>query len=273
MSARPTMLAGLAARPRRLDLAGASTAVLEAGDGPPLVLLHGGIECGGAVWAPVVARLAERHRVVVPDLPGLGESDPVPKLDAATFAAWFIALLEHACDGPPVLVAHSLGGSLAARFATEHGERLQRLVLYAAPGVGRYRMPIGLRVTAIRFALRPSERNAERFDRWAFHDYDRARREDAEWFAAFAAYTLARARVPHVKRAMRGLIGAGTKQVPGLDRLEPPATLLWGRHDRFVPLGLAEAASARLGWPLRVIDEAGHVPHIEQSDAFLEALS
>ena len=32
------------------------------GDGPPLVLLHGGIECGGAIWAPVVSRLAERHR-------------------------------------------------------------------------------------------------------------------------------------------------------------------------------------------------------------------
>ena len=50
-------------------------------------------------------------------------------------------------------------------------------------------------------------------------------------------------------------------------------TLLWGRHDRFVPLSLAEAAAGRLGWPLHVIEDAGHVPHIEQSDAFLEALS
>ena len=273
MSARPAMLAGLAARPRRLELAGASTAVLEAGDGPPLVLLHGGIECGGAIWAPVVARLAERHHVVIPDLPGLGESDPLARLDAETFAAWFAALLEHTCDEPPALVAHSLGGSLAARFATEHGERLERLVIYAAPGVGRYRMPLGLRATAIRFALRPSERNAERFDRWAFFDYDRARGEEPEWFAAFGAYTMARARLPHVKRTMRGLIGTGTKQVRGLERLEIPATLLWGRHDRFVPLGLAEDASDRLGWPLHVIEGAGHVPHVEQSEAFLEELS
>ena len=50
-------------------------------------------------------------------------------------------------------------------------------------------------------------------------------------------------------------------------------SLVWGRHDRFVPLGLAEAASARLGWPLHVIDDAGHVPHIEQPDAFLEVLA
>ena len=273
MSARPAMLAGLAARPRRLVLAGTSTAVLEAGDGPPLVLMHGGIECGGAIWAPVVERLAERHRVVIPDLPGLGESDPVARLDAATFAAWFTALLDHTCDEPPTMVAHSLGGSLAARFAIEHGERLERLVIYAAPGVGRYRMPIGLRATAIRLALRPTERNAERFDRWAFSDYQRVRGEDPEWFAAFGAYTMARAQVPHVKRTLRGLIGTCTKQVPGLERLELPATLLWGRHDRFVPLGLAEAASARLGWPLHVVDAAGHVPHVEQPEAFLEALS
>ena len=114
---RERMLAGLPVAERRLDLAGTSTAVLEGGDGPPLVLLHGGIECGGAIWAPVVARLAERHRVVIPDLPGLGESEPVARLDAPTFAAWLSALLRLTCEEPPVLVAHSLGGSLAACFA------------------------------------------------------------------------------------------------------------------------------------------------------------
>ena len=270
---RERMLAGLPVTERRLDVAGTATAVLEGGDGPPLVLLHGGIECGGAIWAPVVARLAERHRVVIPDLPGLGESDPVARLDAATFAAWFGALLRLTCDERPGLVAHSLGGSLAARFATEHGELLERLVIYGTPGVGRYRMPLGLRVTAIRFALRPSERNAERFDRWAFFDLDRVRRRDPQWFAAFGADSLARARVPHVKRTMRRLVGIGTKPVAGLERIEIPVTLVWGRHDRFVPLALADAASARLGWPLHVIDAAGHVPHIEQSDAFTEVLS
>ena len=113
---RERMLAGLPVAERRVDLAGTSTAVLEAGAGPPLVLLHGGIECGGAVWAPVVARLAERHRVVIPDLPGLGESEPVERLDSTIFAAWFTALLRATCDERPVVVAHSLGGSLAARY-------------------------------------------------------------------------------------------------------------------------------------------------------------
>ena len=174
-----------------------------------------------------------------------------------------------------MLVAHSLVGSLAARFAADHGAQLERLVIYGTPGIGPYRMPLGLRVVAIRFAIRPSERNAERFERLAFFDLDGARSRAAAWFRAFSDYTRARAEVPHVKRTMRQLIGSCTKQIDDAElRRIPIATeLLWGRHDRFVSLGLAEATSARLGWPLHVIDEAGHVPHVERPEAFLAALS
>ena len=57
--ARDRLLADLPVTERRVRLARVSTALLEAGDGPPLVLLHGGIECGGAYWAPVISSLAE----------------------------------------------------------------------------------------------------------------------------------------------------------------------------------------------------------------------
>jgi pimeloyl-ACP methyl ester carboxylesterase len=271
---RDRLLAGLAVTQRRVRLAGVSTALLEGGEGPPLVLLHGGIECGGAYWAPLVSELAESHRLVVPDVPGLGQSEPVARLDPATFADWFAELLRATCTEKPTLIAHSLLGTLAARFAAEHGDLLHRLMIYAAPGIGPYRMPLGLRVVAVRFALRPSEANAQRFDRWAFCDLDRARRRDPGWLEAFNAYTRSRAAVPHVKRTMRQLIGSCTEQVPDaeLRRIPIPTKLLWGRRDRFVPLDLAQAASARLDWPLHVIDDAGHVPHIERPDAFLRGL-
>jgi pimeloyl-ACP methyl ester carboxylesterase len=45
-----------------------------------------------------------------------------------------------------------------------------------------------------------------------------------------------------------------------LRRIRGPDRAAGGKHDRFVPLGLAEAASARLGWPLHVIDDAHHAP-------------
>jgi pimeloyl-ACP methyl ester carboxylesterase len=234
-------------------------------------LLHGGIECGGVYWAPVVARLGQHHRLIIPDVPGLGESDPVDRLDLATFTDWMTELLTITCEEAPILIAHSLLGTLAARFAAGHGELLRQLVIYAAPGVGPYRMPIGLRLVAIRFALHPSESNMERFERWAFADLDRVRREHPDWMHAFTTYTRGRALVPHVKRTMRQLVATGTKQVR--ERIEVPTTMVWGAQDRFVPLELARAASERRGWPLQVIDAAGHVPHIEQPDAFLEVIT
>jgi 2-hydroxymuconate-semialdehyde hydrolase len=274
-AARERMLAGLPVSEQRLKLAGVSTAVLEGGDGPPLILLHGGIECGGAIWAPVISRLAKRHRVLVPDVPGLGESEPVARLDAAAFADWFAELLRVRCPEKPTLIAHSLGGSLAAGFAAERSDLLRRLVLCAAPGIGPYRMPLRLRAVAIRFALRPTERNAERFARYALLDLDRTRARDRDWFEAFIDYTLSRARIEHVKRTMQQVIKTGTKHIPDgeLRRITIPTAIVWGRHDRMAPLRLAEGASARLRWPLHVIDDAAHAPQIERPEEFLRTLA
>jgi 2-hydroxymuconate-semialdehyde hydrolase len=271
---RERMLAGLPLSERRLDTGRVSTAVLEGGAGSPLVLLHGGIECGGAYWAPVMTRLVEHHHVVVPDAPGLGESEPLARLDDETFARWLRELIQLTCETAPTLVAHSLFGTLTARFAAAHSDSLARLVVYAAPGIGRYRMPVGLRLVAMRFALRPNERNGERFERFALLDRERTRRRDPAWFDSFGAYVLSRARVPHVKRTMRALVKAGTTRVPDaeLQRIGIPSALLWGRHDRMAPLSLAEAASTRLGWPAHVVDHAAHVPHIEQPDEFADLL-
>ena len=129
-------------------------------------------------------------------------------------------------------------------------------------------------LAAILFDLRPSQRNMDRFARWAFLDPALTRRQDPEWLGAFDAYNLARGAVPHVKHTMRHLIRTCTKRVPDteLQRIEIPVTLIWGRHDRMVPLRVGEVASSTHGWRLHVIDEAGHVPHIEQPDAFVAAL-
>jgi pimeloyl-ACP methyl ester carboxylesterase len=57
-----------------------------------------------------------------------------------------------------------------------------------------------------------------------------------------------------------------------LARIAVPTTLIWGRHNLGLRLKVAEAASARYGWPLHVIEDAGDDPAIEQPEAFLEAL-
>ena len=96
-----------------------------------------------------------------------------------------------------------------------------------------------------------------------------------ERWEAFEAYTLDRARAPSGKAAHRVLMRElAVPAIPPaeLARIAVPTTLIWGRHDPVMRLRVAEAASARYGWPLHVIEHAGDDPRIEQPEAFLRAL-
>src|SRR5436190_16921519 len=73
---RRRLLAGLPVLERRLELAGVSTAVLEGGEGAPVVLLHEQGEFA-ARWMSVIPGLVPTHRVVAPDLPGHGSSEVI----------------------------------------------------------------------------------------------------------------------------------------------------------------------------------------------------
>ncbi len=133
---RARLRAGLPVTERRLDLAGVSTAVLEGGHGPPMVLLHGLGEFA-AGWLPVLPGLVRAHRVIAPDLPGHGESRITEgPLNADRVLRWLAELIHETCPEPPVLVGGVTGGAIAARFAIEDGSRLNGLVLVNALGLG-----------------------------------------------------------------------------------------------------------------------------------------
>jgi pimeloyl-ACP methyl ester carboxylesterase len=272
--ARRRFLAGAPVAERRLNLAGVSTALLEAGAGPPLVLLHGQGGWSG-MWLPFIPELATSHRVVAPDLPGLGASevDDSPP-DGARVLAWLDELVERTCPAPPALVGVSLGASIAARFAIAHPDRLARLVLVDAGSLDRFRPAPGVALALVRFIARPSERTQAGFLRQVAVDPDRVRALTGERWEAFQAYHLNRARTRSVRAANRRLLRElGTKPIPPqeLAGITVPTSLIWGRHDRVMRLRIAEAASARYGWPLHVIEDAGHFS-IEQPQAFREAL-
>jgi pimeloyl-ACP methyl ester carboxylesterase len=272
--ARRRLLAGAPVTERRLDLAGVSTAVLEGGDGPPVVLLHGQGGWSG-MWMPVAADLVTTHRVVAPDLPGLGASVvPGGPPDAARVLAWLGELLERTCPSPPALVGASLGASIAARFAIAHPDRLARLVLVGAGSLARFRPAPGVAFALVRFIARPSERSSMAFLRQVTVDPARVRALLGDRFAASQAYNLDRARTPSVRAANRRLLRElGTRTIPPqeLARIAVPTALVWGRHDRVMRLRIAEAASARYGWPLHVVEDAGHFA-LEQPQAFRAAL-
>ena len=272
--ARRRVLAGAPVTERRVELAGVSTALLESGEGPPVVLLHGQGGWSG-MWLPVVGDLRTTHRVVAADLPGLGGSElPDGPPDAARVLAWLDALVRHTCPAPPALVGASLGASIAARFAIAHPDRVSRLVLVDAGSLGRFRPAPGVLFALMRFLARPSERTQEGFLRQVAVDPGRARAMMGERWEASQAYNLDRARTPSVRAANRRMLKElGTKAIPSgeLARIAVPTTLIWGRQDRVMRLRIAEAASARYGWPLHVIEDAGHFV-VEQPEAFGRAL-
>ena len=272
--ARQGVLAGAPVTEQRWDLAGVSTAVLEAGQGPPVVLLHGQGGWAG-MWLPVIPELMKTHRVLAPDLPGLGASQvPDGPPDADRVLAWLGALIQRSCPAPPTLVGASLGASIAARFAIAHPDRLSRLVLVDAGSLGRFRPAPGLVFAMVRFIVRPNERTQQRFLRQVAVDPARVRALMGERWEASQAYNLDRARTPSVRAANRRMLRElGTKTIPPQDlaRIAVPTSLIWGRHDRVMRLRIAEEASARYGWPLHVIEDAGHFS-MEQPQAFRAAL-
>jgi pimeloyl-ACP methyl ester carboxylesterase len=181
---RQQLLADAPVTQRRLQLAGVSTAVLEAGNGPPVVLLHGQGGWAG-VWLPVMAELARTHHVVAPDLPGLGASWALEGPPGAeTALAWLGELIDRTCAAPPVLVGVSLGGSTAARFAAGHSDRIAGLVLVSMGGlVGKVRIPPPMLLALIRHSIRPSERTALAMLRQVSVDVERARRRMGDRWA------------------------------------------------------------------------------------------
>jgi FAD/FMN-containing dehydrogenase/pimeloyl-ACP methyl ester carboxylesterase len=274
---RERLLAGIPVTERRLELAGVATAVLQGGDGPPVVLLHG--PAGNAAhWFRVIPDLVRTHRVIAPDLPGHGESEVVDRgaLDADRIAAWLGELIEHTCPSPPALVGYALGGAIAARFSADKGDRLSRLVLVDALGLAGFEPAPGFGLALDDFLAHPSEHTHEGLWRHCALDLESLRRRVGERWEAFEAYNVDRARTPSVMAALGSLMGQfGLPAIPAADlaRIGVPTTLIWGRHDLATRLSVAERASARCGWPLHVVEDAADDPPIEQPEAFLRALN
>lgn len=273
---RARLVAGLPVTERRVEPAGVPTAVLEGGDGPPVVLLHGPGE-SALWWLRVIPGLVTTHRVVAPDLPahgasGTGESP----LDVDRVLDWLDELIARTCPSPPTLVGHLLGGGIAARFAARREERIGRLVLVDAMGLAWLRPSPRFALALIRFLVRPTERSYDRFLPRCMYDPDGLREEMGERWEPFLDYNLERARAKESRAGMRALMlrfGLPAIAREELGRISVPTHLIWGRHDEAVPLRVAEDAGERYGWPLHVIEEARDDPKLERPEAFLGALS
>ncbi len=100
---------------------------VEAGDGPPVILLHGFPETLYA-WRKQIPALAPYHRVVAPDLRGYGETEKPPSgYDKRTMAADLAALMDHLGIHRAPIIGHDRGARVATRFAKDHPDRIEKL--------------------------------------------------------------------------------------------------------------------------------------------------
>jgi pimeloyl-ACP methyl ester carboxylesterase len=271
---RRQLLAKLPVEERRLELAGMSTSVLEGGDGPPIVLLHG--PAGYAAhWMHLIPRLVPTHRVIAPDLPGHGASAAADGMDADRVIAWLDELIARTCPSPPILVGQLLGGAIALRFAIRDSDRLRGLVLVDTFGLTPFQPVPEFGLALTQFLTQPTEQTHRSLWRYCAFDLSSLRERMAERWQPFESYNVDRARAPSVQAALSALMQQfGMPAIPSaeLAQITVPTSLIWGRHDRATPISVAEAASDRYGWPLHVIEDSADDPPIERPEALLQAL-
>ncbi len=272
---RAFLLSGLPVKERRLTLNGVPTAVLEGGDGAPIVLLHGPGEYA-AKWLRVIPDLVRTHRVIAPDLPGHGGSGALDgTLDAERVLGWLEDLIDCTCASAPVLVGQIYGGAIAARFAARRGERMKSLVLVDTLGLCAFQPTPEFGHALQAFMAQPNDETHDRlWERCAFR-LDQLRSRLGERWQWIKAYNLQSARAPELRATQQALMeqfGFPAIAPEELARIRVPTTLIWGRHDLATPLAAAEAAAARYRWPLHVIENAADNSPLEQPEAFVDAL-
>lgn len=272
---RSFLLSKIPVRENRYTAAGLSTVVLEGGGGNPVILLHGPGE-SSLWWMRILPDLIKTNFVIVPDLPGHGASgSDAEATDESFLSAWLEEVIETSCSSAPVLVGHILGGSIAARFSVNHGNRIEKLVLVNSLGLAKFRPSPGFAFGLIRFMIRSTEKNYLRFLHHCMFDSIELQSEMGEDWEPFLNYVLDCAQNQNQKAVLRRMMKqVGIPKIPSQDlaAISVPTELIWGRHDLANKLHIARAASKRYGWPLHIIENTRDDPKLEQPRAFLKTL-
>jgi pimeloyl-ACP methyl ester carboxylesterase len=265
----------------RAMVAGSDISYADRGTGDPAVLLVHGLGAQWRVWLPTIGPLAERRRVIAPDLPGFGDSArPNGRMSVAGLAEAIEDLCERLELGPVVAVGNSLGGAVMAQLALARPERVERLVLVNAVGIvptareWAVTLPfiwagamLGHQISAARrqIAARSGLRKAALW---------RLIHEPEKLNADIVYHGILQPPGPGARDA----IGAGIAHLSDeweerLEQIDCPTLVVWGEEDLLLPTRHAETFARRIpGSKLITFEKTGHLPMIEQPEQFNSAL-
>lgn len=251
----------------------ADTSYMEAGEGKPVVMLHG-LGATKASFLPTVAALTDTHRAIALDLPGFGDSGkPVrAAYDPAFFAESVVAFLDAMELDKVNLVGNSMGGRAAIEVALRAPERIGRLVLLtpslawlrSRPWAAPLRLlppQLGLIQPAPRSIVETIVRNVVpgASENWTAAGVDEFLRSYLSPRGRAAFYAAAR---NIYLEAPYGDNGFWTR----LPALEPDSLFVWGEYDELVPKAFANHVKRALPNSQHLTLRCGHVPQLEKPD-------
>ena len=255
-----------------------------AGKGPLVLLIHG-MAGSATTWKQVMPALSERFTVLAPDLFGHGESDKTKgDYSLGAMASVLRDLIVALGYKRATVVGQSYGGGIAMQLAYQYPERCERLVLVNAGGLGIEVNPLLRMLTLpgseaiLLVACAPAVRRVvETIGRLALRKKLEGANVIPELWRSYSSLGNVEARRAFL-RTLRAVIDPRGQAVSANDKLYlaagMPTLIIWGEHDRVIPVEHAYAAHAVIpGSWLEIIEGVGHYPHCEAPDRFVTALT
>ena len=243
----------------RFETSGGAIAYHDEGSGPAVVLLHG-FPLSSYVWRGLIPALAARHRVLAPDLLGLGASDKPAgaPLDIRAQAGYVTELLAHLAIDRVALIGHSTGGGIA-QLLVDGRDDVEALVLIDSIAFDRWPTE-GIGEIQVVQADRETHDAAELVVRSALRlgtVEDQLTDKDVE---AYVAPWSPPSPVEGLFRFARALDGLGLEQLErSMTAWGLPTLILWGEDDPFHPVDIAERLNAAIpSSALGLVPGCGH---------------
>lgn len=268
----------------QIDLHGHRVIYRIAGNGPPVVLIHGMVN-SSRHWEKVALRLASRYTVIAPDLIGHGDSaTPRGDYSLGAHAASIRDLLSAIGIDRATVVGHSLGGGVAMQFFYQFPQRTERLALVSSGGLGREVSPL-LRLAAMPGASAALAVAAHpRVLDTLWRTGERMRERGAN--SGVQLQSIARALRPLEGResrnaflhTLRSVIDVRGQRVAANDRLyllaPVPTLIVWGERDNTIPLAHGrEAHEAIPNSRFATLEQAAHFPNLEDPEGLAALLA
>ena len=224
-----------------------------AADSQSAVVLVHGVNDQAGTWFTIAPSLAQTHRVILPDLPGHGES--APKEGPLPISMMVERLHDVIGDERVTLVGNSLGGWIAMLYTLAHPERVARLVLEASGGLS---LPFASPIVA-------RDRDEALLILRNVHG---PRYVAPEWVITALLQRATDAPMLRVTEMTEHFVD------PRLEEIHAPTTIVWGADDGVLPLSYAKALQHGIAnSKLNVIEGAAHIPHFQQPERFLACLT